>query len=87
MLYEVITFGTRLAKYGMVGSKAQVTNYMQYVSSSNGITVYHGNHRFGQGTYQFLHIEDVQSGYPVFADIAGCAFNILVATAASYNFV
>ena len=40
----------------------QITYHMQHMSSSNGISVYHGNNRFGNGTDLFLKIKDIQAG-------------------------
>src|SRR5690554_3890268 len=58
---------------------------MEYMSTSNGIPIYHSNYRLRQRPDLFLQIEHVQSGHAMIIYITTYTFYVLVsATAKSF---
>ena len=52
------------------------------MTTTDGIAIHHRNHRLRQPTNLHLHIEDTQTGYTLFIDIASTAFHMHIATRA-----
>ena len=52
---------------------------MQYMPATNGKTIHHGNHRFGNRTDFPLYIQHVQARNAILTNVTSFAFHILVA--------
>ena len=75
-------FRACLSKDGVVRSYGEVAHEVENVASANGIAVDHRNDGFGQRTYLFLHIEDIETGHAVATDITAATFDIHIAARA-----
>ena len=53
---------------------------MQYVSATNGVSVYHGNNRLRDRADLFLYIQHIQARYTVGSYITSVSFYVHVAT-------
>ena len=53
---------------------------MQHMTTSDGITIHHGDDRLGQTTDLHLHIEHTQTGHAIFINIATTTFYVHVST-------
>ena len=51
------------------------------MTSTNSITVHHGNYRFWYFTNFFVQVENVETRNTIFANIAPYSFNILISSA------
>jgi len=52
------------------------------MSASDGISIYHGNHRLGKAPDLALHIQHIKSGYTILSHITCKTLHILISPAA-----
>ena len=55
---------------------------MQHMTTTDGITIHHGDYRLGQSANLHLHIQHAQAGHTLIIDIATTTLHMHIATTA-----
>ena len=69
---------TRLAEAGILCRNGQVTEQVQYLTATDGITRHQGNHNFGETADQALQIEHIQPWQPLLIEVTTLPSHTLV---------
>ena len=73
---------SRLAKYGVLSSQAQVTQQVQHLATTDRVTRHQGNHHLRQAADQALQIQHIEPGQTRLVEIAPIAAHALIAASA-----